>query len=208
MSSYKVEKVHESVMNVLGMNIFWCKDTNTMMWCDVQGGQIMKMDLTTNKMNLCKILGEPMISFCIPIQGKKDQFIVGAGQRLLLVHWDCLHTMGQIVKVLCEVPGNGIRLNQCKVDKQGRLLFGTMMNEDQGDFLEMQKRVGALYCFTMSDGLVLLKDNIGMGSGMVWNNNCTKMFFIDSFDFVINEFDYDLKMGIIGNQLELRLLSK
>lgn len=199
MSNYKVEQIHESVMNLAGKNIFHCKDTNVLFWCDILGGQIFKMDLNNqNKIFMFKILGEKVVSFCVPIVGKKDQFIVGAGKRLLLVTWDGVHTMGQIVKVLGEVPVNGVRINQCKVDKQGRLFFGTMISEEQGDILDLHKRIGGLYRYTVHDGLVQVKDNIGLGNGIVWNNVFNKMYFVDSFDMNIYEFDYDLKTGNIS----------
>lgn len=88
MSNYKVEQLSETVMNLLGKNLF-SMDGSVMMWCDVLGGQVFKMDLNNhNKMFMFKLLGEKVICFCVPIHGKKDQFIVGAGRRLLLVQWD------------------------------------------------------------------------------------------------------------------------
>jgi sugar lactone lactonase YvrE len=112
--------------------------------------------------------------------------------------------MGQIVKVLAEVNVNGVRINQYRVDKQGRLFFGTMICEENGDVLDLQKRIGGLYRFTMQDGLVTLKDKLGMANGMVFNKDCNKMYFTDSFDLNIYEFDYDLKTGNIRKLLSSR----
>lgn len=186
-------------MNMAGKNLFHCKDTNMMYWCDVLGGQAMCMDLNNhNKMSMFRLLGEKVLCFCIPIHGKKDQFIVGAGNRLLQVTWDGVHTMGQIMKVLCELPVTGVRMNQCKVDKQGRLWFGTMISEEQGEVLDVHKRIGSLYRYTMHDGLVQMKENIGMGNGMAWNSTWNKMYFVDSYDLKVYEFDYELKTGNIS----------
>lgn len=186
-------------MNLLGKNLFHCKDTNVLFWCDVLGGQVLRMDLNNNNtIRMFKILGEKTISFCVPIHGKKDQFIVGAGRRLLLVNWDGTTTIGQITKVLGEIPINGVRINQFNVDKQGRLYFGTMICEEQGDVMDLHKRIGGLYRFTMTEGLVQLKDNIGMGNGITWNHTCNKMFFVDSYDLNVCEFDFDHKTGNIS----------
>lgn len=199
MSNFKVEQIHESVMNFVGKNLFHCKDTNVLYWCDVLGGQVFRMDLNNNyTLRMFRILGEKTISFCVPIHGKKDQYIVGAGRRLLLVTWDGIHTMGQIVKVVGEVPINGVRINQFNVDKQGRLYFGTMICEEQGDVMDLHKRIGGLYRFTMTEGLVQIKDNIGMGNGIVFNFNFSKMFFVDSYDMSVFEFDFDFKTGNIS----------
>lgn len=191
-------------MNFVGKNLFFCKDTNVMYWCDMLGGQVFKMDMNNNnKMSMFKILGENVICFCVPIQGKKDQFIVGAGKRLLLVNWDGIHTMGTIVKVLGEVQVNGVRINQCKVDKMGRLFFGTMLSKEK-DIIDMHQKIGGLYRFTMQDGLVQMKDNIGLGNGIVWNNNFNKMYFVDSYDLNVYEFDYDLKSGNMRELFDFR----
>jgi gluconolactonase len=199
MSNFKVEQIHESVMNLLGKNLFHCNDTNVLYWCDILGGQILRMDLNNNNtIRVFRILGERTISFCVPIKGKKDQYIVGAGRRLLLVNWDGNTTIGQIAKVLGEIPINGVRINQVNVDKQGRLYFGTMISEEQGDVMDLHKRIGGLYRFTSAEGLVQLKDNVGVGNGIAWNSNFSKMFFTDSFDLSIYEFDFDLKTGNIS----------
>ena len=203
MSNYKVEQICESVMSLLGKNLFHCKDTNVMIWCDVLGGQVFHMDLNNhNTISMFKILGEKTISFCVPIHGMKDQYIVGAGRRLLVVNWDGSTVIGLITKVLVEITINGVRINQFSIDKQGRLYFGTMLSEEQSDVMNLQKRVGCLYRFTISEGLVLLKDNVGMGNGITWNSACNKMFFIDSYDMNIYEFDFDLKTGNVGKFME------
>jgi gluconolactonase len=199
MSNYKVEQFRESVMSLYGKNLFWCKEFNYLFWTDVATGSVFRMDFNNNyTMSMFKILGENTISFCLPVYGKKDQFIVGAGRRLLLVNWDGYTTMGTITKVLTEVPINGVRINGFNVDKQGRLFFGTMMSEEQTDFYDFTKRIGGLYRYTMTEGLVQLKDNVGIGSGITWNNTFTKMYFVDSFDLSVYEYDYDFKTGSIS----------
>jgi len=199
MSNFKVEQIHESVMNFMGKNLFHCHETHNMFWCDVLGGTILRMDLNNNnKMHMCKILGEKVLVFCIPIHGKRDQFIVGAGKRLLLVNWDGIQTMGHIVRVLCEVNVNGVRINECKVDNKGRLFFGTMICEEQGDIMDLHKRIGGLYRFTMTEGLVQLKDNVGLSNGIAWTGTYDKMLYCDSFDMNIKQFDFDIKTGNIS----------
>lgn len=198
MSNFKVEVVRESAMNISGKNVFYCHETNCLYWCDVLGAQICKLDLNTNRLSMCRILNERTICFIIPIREMKDQFIVGAGRKLMMVNWDGKTTMAQPIRVLCEIPVDGVRINQCKVDRQGRLFFGTMINEEQGNFLNYQKRIGSFYRFSMSHGLVELKDKVGLSNGIAWNNNWTKMYFVDSFDLNIYEFDYDLMTGNIS----------
>jgi sugar lactone lactonase YvrE len=73
-----------------------------------------------------------------------------------------------------------------------------MISEEHGNFLNFQKHSGSLYQFTINKGLVELKKNIGLSNGIAWNDNFTKMFFVDSYDLTIYEFDYDLMTGTIS----------
>lgn len=202
MSNLKIEQVTESVMNLMGKNLFFCNETNSLYWTDVIGGTIFRMDMTTthNKLHACRIMGETSVSFCIPIQGKRDQYIVGCGRRLLLVQWDGLTTMAQIVRVLVEIPVTGVRMNECNVDSKGRLYFGTMTSEEHGETVDTSKRIGSLYCYTMQDGLIQLRENVGLSNGITWNNQNTKLYYVDSLDLNIKVFDYDVKTGSITNE--------
>lgn len=195
MTSYKVEQVRESTMNIAGKNIFFCQDTNCVFWTDVLSGQMCKLDLCTNGMSMCRLKDEQVVSFIIPIEGVKDQFIVAAGKRLLLINWNGVTTMANTIKTLCELPINGVRINQCKVDKRGRLFFGTMICELYGSFINLQRRAGSLYRFTMEEGLVEVKDCIGLSNGITWNKSDTKMYYVDSYELSVYEFDYDLETG-------------
>jgi pyruvate kinase len=117
MTSFKVETVRESAMNISGKNIFYCHDTNCLYWCDVLGAQICKLDLNSNRLSMCRILNERTICFIVPIRDMKDQFIVGAGRRVMMVNWDGITSMAQPMRVLCEISVDGVRINQCKVKK-------------------------------------------------------------------------------------------
>lgn len=185
-------------MNISGKNIFYCRGTNVLYWTDVLGGQICKLDLTTSRISMCRLLNERIISFIIPVDGIKDQFVVGAGKKLLLINWDGVTTMAHSTRVLCEVPVEGVRINQCKVDRKGRLFFGTMISEDFGSFINFQRRVGGIYRFTMKEGLVEVKDKVGLSNGIAWNENFTKFFYVDSYELRVYEFDYDLDTGNVG----------
>lgn len=187
-------------MNICGKNLFYCHDTNSLYWADVLGGQICKLDLCTNHINVCRIADEKFVSFIVPIEGLSDEFIVGANRKLLIVNWDGHSTMAHTIRTLCEVPTERVRINQCKVDKKGRLFFGTMISEEYGSFINLQKRAGCLYRYTMDEGLVELRSKIGLSNGIAWNKDDTKMFYVDSYELKLYEFDYNAMDGTIGEE--------
>lgn len=158
------------------------------------------MDTTTMKTYTAKILGETYISFIFPVEGTTNQYIIGAGKRLLLITWDGVHTMAQITRILTELPFDGVRFNEATTDTRGRLFLGTMITEETGTTFDMTKRVGSLYRFTMEEGLVELKKKVGMSTGLTFDHTNNTFYFVDSYDMNIKQFMYDVKTGTITSE--------
>lgn len=87
-TTYKVEQVTGTTMNLIGEAPFYDHETGYLFWTDIIGGQIFRMDTTTGRLYTAKVLGETYLSFIIPAEGTTNQYIVGAGKRLLLINWD------------------------------------------------------------------------------------------------------------------------
>lgn len=47
--------------------------------------------------------------------------------------------MAQIVRILTELPFDGVRFNDAKTDSHGRLYVGTMITEETGTVFDMKK---------------------------------------------------------------------
>jgi sugar lactone lactonase YvrE len=185
---------------MIGEAPFYDHTTGFLFWTDIVGGQIFRMDTTNQRLYTAKILGESYISFVIPVEGTANQFIVGAGKRLLLINWDGVHTMAQIIRILTELPFDGVRFNDAKTDTQGRLYLGTMISEETGNVFDFTKRVGSLYRFTMEEGLVELKTKVGLSNGLAFNDKTSTFYYVDSYDLNVKQYHYDVKTGAITNE--------
>jgi len=199
-TTYKVEQVTGTTMNLIGEAPYYDHTTGFLYWTDIVGGQIFRMDTTTQRLYTAKILGETYISFIFPVEGTTNQYIVGAGKRLLLINWDGVHTMAQIIRILTELPFDGVRFNDAKTDSHGRLYLGTMISEETGTVFDMTKRVGSLYRFTMEEGLVELKTKVGLSNGLAFNEKTNTFYYVDSYDLNIKQYHYDVKTGNITNE--------
>lgn len=194
-------------MNFIGEAPFYDGMTSSLFWVDIMGGQMFRMDTTTNCVFTARILGESCISFIIPVDGMTNQFVIGAGKRLLLINWDGVHTMAQILRILTELPTDGLRFNDAKIDSRGRLYLGTMISEETGNIFDLTKRLGSLYRFTLQDGLVELKSKVGLSNGLAFNDRTGTFYFVDSYELNVKQYMYDAKTGNITGEKILTDLS-
>lgn len=67
-----------------------------------------------------------MPTFIIPVEGKKNRFVISQGRKVVEVEWDGEDNTASIVRVITEVdkdnPNN--RFNDAKADPRGRLFAG------------------------------------------------------------------------------------
>lgn len=200
MDNLKIEQITGTTMNFVGEAPFYDFQTQNLFWVDILGGQIFRMDINTKRVYTARILGETVISFIIPVDGVTNQFVIGAGKRVLLINWDGVHTMAQILRILTELPTDGIRFNDAKTDSYGRLYLGTMISEETGNIFDFTKRIGSLYRFTMEEGLVELKTKVGLSNGLAFNDRTNTFYYVDSYDLNVKQFMYDAKTGNISSE--------
>lgn len=130
MACYKVEAVDSSPISVLGEGPHWDVASQSLFYNDIYGDKqsISRFDYNENKTYNAVIPGHPVISFIIPVEGTKDQFIVGSGKKIVLIHWDGRNGEAKALKIIGEVehdlPEN--RFNDAKCDPLGRFFGGTM----------------------------------------------------------------------------------
>lgn len=157
------------------------------------------MNTETDSINTAKILDHKLVSFIIPVKGSENEFIVGAFNRLLLIYWDGMHTMAKVIRVLAELTGD-VRFNDAKTDSFGRLYVGTMISGENGTVFDLTRRIGSLYRFTIEEGLVQLRDNVGLSNGIVIDEIRNTMYYIDSYDLNVKSFMWDAKTGNISGE--------
>jgi len=100
------------------------------------------------------------------------------------------------IKVLKDLKGimnAGMRCNDAKADKLGRLWFSTIVDDG------FHAPSSALYCYTNRE-VICMQDNLKLGNGMAWSKDNTKFFFADSVAHEVYSYDYDLDTGYISNR--------
>ena len=192
--SYKIEAIPDSFAE-LGETPHWDVDTQNLFYVDISAGKLLRYDYNQNKVYKSKIIGESLAGFLAPVEATTDKFVVGCGRRLQIVQWDGVSETCQVERTLLEVQAdekfNDNRFNDGKCDPQGRLFAGTMRYI--GD--EFEHRYGELYKYEQGGKLEVVKTDVGISNGLAWNEQRNKMYYIDTTDYDIKEYDYDFKTG-------------
>ncbi|XP_055846129.1 regucalcin-like [Episyrphus balteatus] len=194
--SYQIKQVPDCC-NVLGEGPHWDIETQNLYLVDVFGKKLLRFDYAQQKVYRCEIENESAPpTFIIPIEGAPDKFVVALKNRVVVISWDGTSKTCKVDKDILVVEQEdkykNNNLNDGKCDPKGRLFTGSM----NSDFLNF--RTGNLYRLD-GNGHKLLMPNIGLSNGLVWNEVTKKFYYVDSMDFTVREFDYDIETGDIKN---------
>ena len=136
---------------------------------------------------------QEMPTIVIPIEEDENLLLISLGKRLAILDFDDN-------KILDELDFSSIladkeRFNDGKCDKNGRLFIGTMYVEADGSTVPGK---GSLFRL---DGRKLTRifANTNISNGMAWTKDNTKLYFNDSADRLIYEFNYNLENGEISD---------
>ncbi|CAF0886613.1 unnamed protein product [Didymodactylos carnosus] len=91
-----------------------------------------------------------------------------------------------------HLPNN--RFNDGKCDPRGRLVAGTMHVDAK------TKHTGALYSLNEKYNVTKLLDRVSISNGIVWSKDGHCMYYIDTFEYNVVSYDYNLNDGTISNR--------
>ncbi|XP_062534271.1 regucalcin-like isoform X2 [Armigeres subalbatus] len=188
-------------LSTIGAKTVWDVDSQSLFYVDINVAAIRRYDYAENKTYSCTIDGVNPIAPVILVKGKPNNYVVGSGNKLLLVTWDGRSEKGTLVKTLYDLGESEkhVRFNEGKVDPKGRLYAGTMQLESLGD--PFQQHEGKLYRFDGKAGgeFKMVKDRISISNGLAWNESSKKLYYIDTGALDIKEFDV-LENGDLQNE--------
>ncbi|XP_067634407.1 regucalcin-like [Eurosta solidaginis] len=199
-TSYKIEAL-PNAYTLVGEGPHWDLKTQSLYFVDIDLAKLLRYDYKTNKTYSAVLQGENFASFIIPIEGKKDKFVVGCDRRVVIAKWDGISSIAEVEYTAHEVEyGEEYymnRFNDAKADKKGRLVAGTMWN-DQSDLFTYRK--GSLYSFQKNEKPKTILTNAGISNGMTWNDKTKKFYFVDSANYNVTEFNYNYKTGTLSGE--------
>ncbi|KAM5189798.1 regucalcin-like [Callospermophilus lateralis] len=121
-------------------------------------------------------------------------YVVASGIRLGLLDWE----MGQVEWAAwldLEKPHN--RFNDGKVDANGRFVAGTMPEASAPGVWEPGQ--GSLYTLHADRSVVRQLNQLGIPNGLDWSLDHRTLYHVDSLDYSVWSYDYDVQTGGLAN---------
>jgi sugar lactone lactonase YvrE len=163
---------------------FWDDRTGTLWWIDIQGQRLLGFSPDTGREQVFNLPSTPGL-----VAAKGESLVVGLEDGLY--EFDPLNGLGSRL-VPVEVDDPRTRINDGKVDRQGRLWFGTM--EKTG----ARERVGRLYRLDLDGSLRAFRSEVAVPNAIAFAPDGTSLYFTDSRTRVVEVMDYDQRTGDPG----------
>jgi L-arabinonolactonase len=175
------------IKTTLGEGPIWDAESQRLHWIDSADGRIFRATHEGRELRSWD-MGEPIGSMAVSRDGSFFLAALKSG----------LHRVGVadgvqelIINPEPDLPHN--RLNDGKVDRQGRFIFGSM------DTLEEQAS-GKLYSYTPEGELNILDSGIVVSNGPCFSPDGRILYFADTWTGLIWAYDYDPATGQASNR--------
>lgn len=184
-SDVRIERV-VSGDDQLGETPLWCDRTEKLWWIDIETPRLQSYDPAT---------GDHTI---LPFDGTYlgCQALTESGPRLVAVDLDlCLADpmTGETTPFVSIEQDLDNRLNDGRVDGDGRLWIGTMDNQ-------LSRGTGCLYRVDPDRTVTKMLDDIIVSNGIAHSPDQTTMYFTDTRRYCTWAFDFDRVDGVITNR--------
>lgn len=170
---------------------FWDESTRNLYYADLGGIQptLVRYDYRKNRAYSTSIRNRTAFaSFIIPIKCKKNQFAVGVGRNIEIIHWNGYSSEAEVFRTVINVESGDFystnSLNDGKADPWGRLFAGT----ERALFCNDDSSVanGTFFMYTKRDVLIQYRNDVYSSNGLTWNKRKKKFYY-----------DWDPSTGLI-----------
>ena len=179
----KAELIEEiPVSNMLGEGIQWRTHDQSVWWTDILGETLYRMGWQSKKIERFA-MPEALASFAFC---KNDDDVIVAAFASGFALFSLKTQKISWLHRLSLLPGEG-RLNDGRVDRQGRFWCGSMVANPGG----MIPASGRLFCLDHKQNLTVHESNISISNGLCWSPDGLAMYFADSLPGTMYRYDFN-----------------
>lgn len=173
---------------VVGEGPSWDVSARTLLWVDIPNGNIHTFDPSTST-NTTRTLDE-IVS--VVVNRSVGGYLIGTHHGVATLEESGPATL--VATIERDIASN--RLNDGKVDHQGRLWIGTMSSE-------FQPQRGSLYRVDADFSVHLMVKSVTTSNGLAWSADDRRMYYIDTRAYSLDVFDFERELGSISNRRTL-----
>ena len=196
----KAVLLNEHVRATFGEGPLWDDENQCLFWVDNAENKIRAYYPKTDQDTSYQLHKCPMsLAKC-----SKDELIVIMRDGFYLYHLR-QGTLKELIKP--KDLNEKLLLNDAKCDPQGRLWAGSVNDDfrlykENQDSLqtEFHGQIASLYRVDKNSDVQVAKDKVTLSNGLDWDPIRNIMYYIDSANQEVVQFDYDSKTGEISNE--------
>ncbi|MCP4401467.1 MAG: SMP-30/gluconolactonase/LRE family protein [bacterium] len=176
------------VQNQAGETPIWVPQENAVYWVNICGpAQVLRLDIQSGQKTIWD-LDIPVTSLA---RRQKGGWILPAHTGLYF--WDQQENKTSFI-VDPEANNPDVRFNDCAVDRSGRLLIGTLNEQD------FTKPHGSLYRLDADLSIHKIDDGYATTNGIGFSLDGRTLYVAESFAHRIIAHDYDPDTGTVSNR--------
>lgn len=175
----------------LGESILWDARTNLIWLTDILGGRMISYDSVRKRLRDYPT-PEPLCAF--GLTDRPGVFVSAFSTGFALFQPET----GKVEWIARpdEVQDGRLRLNDGRVDNQGRFWCGSMvLAPEQGPDAK-----GSLYSLSSSGHVSIHENGVGISNGLCWSPSSDRMYFADSSCGTIFSYRFDAPSGCISDK--------
>lgn len=173
---------------LLGESPIWSVAEQALYWVDIKNPMIYRLDPASGDIKNWRIQTEiGSIGFA-----GEGRLIAGTRMGFAYINLDD-GSFEELEDPEGDGRMNAVRMNDGKVDRQGRFWCGTM--EDPG-----YSEIGSLYRFDPDHSVHKMEGPVQISNAICWSPDDTVMYFADSLKHTIWAYDFDAAAGTIENR--------
>ena len=171
----------------LGEGPVWDDEERALVWLDILGRTLHITDPETRRDRAYELDQE--ISIAIP--AGRGRYVVGVRRG-----FGVFDASSASLTLTHEFVPDGLRMNDGKCDRAGRLWAGTMA-------FGAVPEAGTLYRLDRDGSLHAMVERLTISNGMAWSPDDRSLYFIDTMAGGVDVFDFDAATGAVVNRRRL-----